>query len=110
MKVNEYQELALRTAPMFESPNDINYASLGLTGEAGEFSEVVKKVIYHGHPMDKTRLIKELGDIQWYVAYAASTLGVSLEEVMQVNIDKLKARYPDGFNQEKSINRASGDT
>lgn len=110
MKANEYQELALRTAPSIPGENqDLVYASLGLTGEAGEFSEVMKKVAYHGHPIDKTRLIKELGDVQWYVAYAAKCLGVSLQEVMQMNIDKLKARYPEGFSVEKSVNRKPGD-
>lgn len=112
LTANEYQEQALRTAPPVDPNNNqsLVYGALGLVGEAGEFSELVKKIAFHGHNIDKAKLIRELGDVQWYIAYAANVLGLPLEEVMQTNIDKLKARYPMGFSTDKSINRAPGDT
>jgi len=101
MNFNEYQKLAKRTA------KDLNLTefALGLGGEAGECQEIVKKVVFHGHELDHEKLVKELGDVLWYLALLAETIGVELEEVAKVNIDKLKERYPDGFESEKSINR-----
>ena len=84
-------------------------AALGLTGEAGEFADLIKKINFHGHAQDNDHLIKELGDVLWYVALAAQILGVDLETIMKKNIDKLLARYPDGFSEERSIHRAKDD-
>jgi len=81
-----------------------NFA-LGISGEAGEVADYIKKILYHGHPMDKDKLCKELGDVLWYVATLADTAGLTLEEVARGNIVKLRKRYPDGFSQERSINR-----
>ena len=102
MKANEYQKLALRTA----RPNaDLIECALGLTGESGEFADLLKKSLCQGHKFDKTEATKELGDVLWYVAVAANILGITLGEVMEVNIEKLKKRYPQGFDKACSINR-----
>lgn len=80
-------------------------AALGLTGESGEVADILKKVVFHGHDLDKAKLKAELGDVLWYVARLASALDLSLSDIMQHNIDKLQARYPEGFNSEASRNR-----
>lgn len=78
---------------------------MGLCGESGEVIDIVKKHLAQGHSLDKEKIAKELGDVAWYVAETAYAIGYPLEEILQMNIDKLKARYPDGFDQEKSMNR-----
>lgn len=80
-------------------------AILGLAGEIGELADYWKKHKYHGHVFDPTRAIQEIGDILWYVAQAADAMGIELEYVAITNIAKLKARYPEGFSNERSINR-----
>ena len=107
MKINEYQVQAMR----FANPKCLNIfnAALGLTGEAGEFADLIKKTYFHGHTQDTEHLIKELGDALWYIALAAQILDTDLETVMQKNIDKLCKRYPDGFDEERSIHREKGD-
>ena len=106
MEINEYQSLAMRTVNTELSDRDILInAVMGLCGESGEVIDIVKKHISHGHPLDREKLIAELGDVAWYLAECAYALGVSLEDVMRANIEKLKARYPDGFSSERSINR-----
>lgn len=82
---------------------------MGLNGEAGECIDMVKKHLFQGHELNKDKLVKELGDVSWYLAISAEALGVSLEEVMQRNVDKLMERYPDGFDPEKSLHRKPGD-
>lgn len=101
MQVNEYQKLAVRTANIVNIVN----AALGLCGEAGEVADLVKKWQYQGHNLDKKKVIEELGDVCWYVAVASEALGIDLEEVMRRNVEKLKARYPSGFDVNNSINR-----
>ena len=103
MNFNEYQKLAMRTA---RELNIVEFA-LGISGEAGEVTDLIKKVEFHGHEMNKIKLVDELGDVLWYLALLAETIGVELEEVAKVNIDKLKERYPDGFESERSINRTT---
>ena len=114
MELLEYQCLALRTAlpdrdtVLTAQDMKLVNASLGLSGEAGEFTDLVKKVICHGHPytMDiRERLIKELGDVLWYCARAADALETTLDLVAVLNIDKLRQRYPEGFSQERSLHR-----
>ena len=80
---------------------------MGLCGESGEAIDIVKKHLAQGHELDRDKLIKELGDIAWYLAETATALDISLEEVLQRNIDKLRARYPEGFSAERSICRDS---
>ena len=106
----EYQQLAMRTAPKGMYPDDLALnAALGLAGEAGEFADIVKKYQFQGHQIDTTHLAKELGDILWYVAMGCESLNMSMDAVMEANIEKLKMRYPDGFDPERSQHRAEGD-
>ena len=106
MTPNEYQKLAMSTLnPALTEKDVLINGVMGLCGEAGEAIDIVKKHLHQGHPLDREGLIKELGDIAWYLAETATALGVSLEEVLQRNVDKLKKRYPEGFSCEKSINR-----
>jgi NTP pyrophosphatase (non-canonical NTP hydrolase) len=72
----------------------------------GEIADTIKKVYFHGHDLDRDELVKELGDVLWYVALAATALDVPLAEIMQGNIEKLQRRYPDGFSAEASRNRS----
>lgn len=86
-------------------PGELLNGALGLTGEAGEVADSIKKTIFHGHKMDYDGLVKELGDVCWYLALLCHAIDVPLEEVMIRNIEKLKKRYPEGFSESASINR-----
>ena len=106
MTINEYQELAMRTLNPDLSEKDVLINSvMGLCGESGEVIDIVKKWLAQGHELDKEGLVKELGDVAWYLAEAATALDVPLEQVFQANIEKLKKRYPEGFEVAKSIER-----
>ena len=100
--LNQYQTDAMRTAPGPKDDKQLAVFALGVVGEAGEVAELIKKHIGHGHDLDKDKLVNELGDVLWYVAGLADMVGVSLSEVARRNIDKLKARYPEGFSTEAS--------
>lgn len=100
-----YQHNAARTFPEMSQQDALDMTALGLVGEAGEIADAWKKVRWHGHAHDIDDEIKELGDLQWYIAIRAHTLGVSLSTIMARNIAKLKARYPDGFDAERSQHR-----
>ena len=114
MRFNEYQQLSKRTMPkpfLLNSLMDIyddsaksNYA-MGLSGESGEVTDLIKKELYHGHSAEPMAIKKELGDVLHYLSGLATMYGLSLEEIAAANIEKLKKRYPDGFSQEASINR-----
>ena len=106
MELNQYQELALRTAGHSRDvQKTLTNTALGLAGESGEVADIIKKTFYHGHPLDKEALYKELGDVLWYLAVMADALGYNLDEIAQANVDKLRARYPEGFSEERSLNR-----
>jgi len=110
LKINEYQELAMRTLNPSLSKRDVLINSvMGLCGESGEAIDIVKKWMAHGHELDREHLAKELGDIAWYLAEAAFALDIPLEDVLQANIDKLKKRYPEGFDTARSVTRLQGD-
>lgn len=110
MEVNEYQRLAMRTVNKDLSKKDMLINGvMGLCGESGEAIDIVKKHIAHNHELNKDNLAKELGDVAWYLAETATALGYSLEDILKMNIDKLKKRYPDGFDSEKSIHRKEDD-
>lgn len=104
--MDNYQELAMVTKnkklPLSEQ---ILNAALGLTGEAGEVADMVKKWKFQGHLLDPKDIAKELGDICWYVALMSESIGLSFDEILEMNIEKLKKRYPEGFSAERSINR-----
>lgn len=110
MTINEYQTAAMRTSSKEILPIEhLMNGALGLAGESGEVADIVKKMAFQGHKLDVDHLAKELGDICWYLAETATAIGYDLEEIMQMNIDKLKKRYPDGFSAERSQNREEGD-
>ena len=106
MKLNEYQVLAQRTSNTRTDGQKIRNGLYGLNGEAGECIDVLKKYEFQGHALDRDKLLDELGDVLWYVAETAEGLGVSLAKVAMHNIEKLRKRYPDGFEVERSINRS----
>ena len=106
MKINEYQELAMKTLnPNLNKKDVLINSVMGLCGESGEAIDLVKKHIGQGHEFDKDKFVKELGDIAWYLAEAAYAIDMDLETILVNNIEKLKKRFPDGFDEKKSINR-----
>lgn len=117
MTNEEYQYFARRTQKKeWQNPNRSDrerhemlcHAVFGLCSEAGEVSGILQKT-YQGHEFDRTHFAKELSDVLWFVSEAADGIGFTLSEIMQMNIDKLLARYPEGFDPEKSLHRAEGD-
>lgn len=106
-----YQQNVLKYAPdHHDYLLNVIYAAMGMCGEAGEASELVKKYAYHGHTIDTEHLARELGDVLWYVSYMAYLFGYPLGKIMAMNQEKLAKRYPDGkFDAEKSRNREEGD-
>ena len=109
MEGNKYQELALTTLNTELSEKDVLINSvMGLCGESGEAIDMVKKHLAQGHELDKEAFAKELGDIAWYLAEAAYAVGYKLDDILEMNIQKLKARYPKGFSVKDSINRKDG--
>lgn len=121
---NEYQQQALRTGSGKVTPGQamafgfqegdklpdplqrLNWA-LGAAGEAGEIADLMKKQVFHDHPVDADKMLKEWGDLLWYVAVGAHWDGFTLTEVMDANIAKLRARYPEGFSPQASRERVS---
>lgn len=107
MDVNEYQKAALRTVNRhIEETDALTEGLMGLSGEAGECIDLLKKHMFQGHMFDRERFAEELGDAAWYLAISADAIGYDLETVLQMNIDKLRKRYPDGFDVKHSINRS----
>lgn len=109
MTANEYQQLALRTAGTNEDGDLMVNGVMGLAGESGECVDLLKKHMFQGHGLDMHHLAKELGDVAWYLAVTAHAIGYDLDTIFQMNVDKLKARYPDGFSEDRSRNREEGD-
>jgi NTP pyrophosphatase (non-canonical NTP hydrolase) len=106
MNLQEYGEEVQRTAASYQFYQEaIAVFGLGLTGEAGEVADLIKKHIGHGHPMAVAAITKELGDVIWYWMALCQLLKIDPEEVLQANVKKLRARYPDGFSVERSKNR-----
>ena len=106
MTINEYQKLAMTTLnPALSDKDVLINGVMGLCGESGEAIDIVKKWLAQGHELDKEKLAKELGDICWYLAETATALGLSLEDIMAANLEKLRKRYPEGFDAERSVNR-----
>ena len=106
MTVKEYQELAMTTLnPQLSKKDVLINGVMGLCGESGEAIDIVKKWLAQGHDLDKEKLAKELGDICWYRAETATALDLDLEDIMIANIEKLKRRYPDGFDSDRSVHR-----
>lgn len=109
MSPNEYQKEALRTA-WTNNPLDLMVNGvMGLAGESGECVDLVKKYVFHDHDLDREHLAKELGDVAWYLAVTAHAIGYDLETILRMNVDKLKQRYPDGFDPTRSQHRKEDD-
>lgn len=126
MNAKEYQKLAMRTNDG-ETTRRLEYwvdvranghvpdaggifnACLGLSGEVGEFNDMIKKWVFHEKELDMEHAKKEMGDVLWYVAMMCESFGWDIDEIMQMNVDKLKARYPEGFDVERANHRAKGD-
>ncbi len=110
MTGNEYQELAARTISVFMGNEECEYHALhGMVGEIGELHSIYQK-FYQGHIEDSDEhRKKELGDLLWFIAEYCTACGWELDEIMELNIEKLKARYPEGFDTERSKHRADGD-
>ncbi|OLP64408.1 hypothetical protein BACPU_26330 [Bacillus pumilus] len=118
MNIELFQELSKRTMPnqvpaslcggnveqLLATTSLANYA-LGLSGESGEVVDIIKKHVFHGHSLDKDKIVKELGDVMHYVAGIATLLEIELPEALEGNINKLKKRFPEGFSEAASIAR-----
>lgn len=110
MTINEYQKLAMTTLnPALSEKEVLLNGVMGLCGESGEAIDLVKKWMMQGHELDKAHLAKELGDVAWYLAETATAIGYDLETILQNNIDKLRARYPEGFTADRSMHRKQDD-
>jgi len=123
MDVRKYQDFAMRTndgksterlLSFIENHPDIDVGGVfngiaGLNGESGEFSDIVKKWVFHEKEVGIEHLKKEMGDIMWYIALICTSFGWNLDEIMQLNVDKLLARYPDGFDTVRANNRSKDD-
>lgn len=109
MEMNEYQKLAARTINKdLKMMEQADHALHGMVGEIGEIHSLYQKT-YQGHDFDENHAKKELGDLLWFIAEYCTAMGWSLSEIGQMNINKLRARYPEGFDSEKSIKRVEGD-
>ena len=110
IKFNEFQEACKRTANPDISWKDANLNwALGISGEAGEYCELIKKRHFHGKELDVQDAKKELGDVLYYVAMAASNLGLSLSDIAEANVNKLLARYPNGFVRGGGVRQGNND-
>jgi len=106
MNMSEYQMLAARTIRKDQnSDQKLVNAALGLSGEAGEVADLLKKYLFQGHAMDRDRILEEVGDVLWYCALACTALDEDLSAVAEANIDKLRQRYPNGFSEYRSTHR-----
>lgn len=106
MTGNEYQSLAMKTLnPGLDKKDVLINGVMGLCGESGEAIDLVKKWLAQGHPLEKEKLAKELGDVAWYLAETAYALDIPLDDILRANIEKLAQRYPEGFSSERSLSR-----
>lgn len=104
--LESYQEFVESTkAGNLSFKEQMMLAGLGLTGEAGEVADLIKKKFFHKHEIDRNEFVKEIGDVLWYLAFLANSMGIELDECIDVNINKLNERYPNGFSSEASIAR-----
>ena len=125
MTGNEYQSLAMRTNDGksterlgYHTDSKLNEVDdfggvingcLGLAGESGEVLDIIKKWVFHEKELDKDHLKKEIGDVMWYVAMLCESFDFNIDEILKINVCKLKSRYPDGFDTEKANHRMPGD-
>ena len=106
MTGTEYQELAMRTnRPEATQEENLINGCLGLSGETGEVCDIIKKYMFQGHEFEREKILDECSDVLWYLTLTVKSIGYSLNDAMEYNINKLKKRYPNGFEAERSINR-----
>ena len=107
MNINDYQEAALRASNKGRLTDKelLTSCVLGLSWKSEDCADIVKKHLFQGHELDTEKLANDLGDVAWYLAVTAKVIGLDLETVLQMNVDKLYKRYPDGFSAERSIHR-----
>ena len=106
MEMIEYQQYANRTSNKdLDGMGKVRNGCYGMCGEAGECIDILKKHEFQDHPFDSDKMLDELGDVLWYIAQTATGLGITLEDIAWHNVNKLKKRYPDGFDSERSIHR-----
>lgn len=99
--IKEYQTFTKKgLLPASEGKDQLCHFAMGLTGEAGEVTDAIKKRVFHGRDISQEHLLEELGDVMWYVSNLCNELGLDLEEVMSYNVDKLKSRYPDMYKED----------
>lgn len=109
MTINEYQQLAKRTINRELTKSELtNHALFGLASEVGEIHGLFQKT-FQGHDLDIHHVFSEMGDCMWFMAELATSIGFKLEDICEYNIEKLKKRYPSGFDADKSLHRAEGD-
>lgn len=116
MKTPEYQKETERTEHSMDDYFDVLakvtiqdtrliHHSFGMITEAGEIADQIKRHIFYGTPLNRENLIEEIGDMFWYCAGMCNTLGIDIEEVMKLNNQKLRVRYPEKFDRERAVNR-----
>lgn len=103
--MNNYQRAAMRTAKAGDPAFNLTHAALGLTGEAGEFADAIKKTVIYNKVLDHENAMEEIGDILWYCALACEALGLEMQEVANYNLGKLAARYPEKYTDLLAIQR-----
>jgi NTP pyrophosphatase (non-canonical NTP hydrolase) len=106
MNFREYQNAAVRTCIHKRgerSERAISWHCMGIAGEAGEIVDLLKKVLYHGQPLDVFAVVGEIGDLLWYLSATCHVLGVELEDCAKANINKLKTRFPDGWSEADAL-------
>ena len=106
MDIAEYTAEVHRTCGLEDRRDLLTLTALGIAGEAGEVVDIIKKVLYHEHELDTSVLCKEVGDLLWYMALLCDTAGFTLDDAMRANVEKLRQRYPEGFDPQRSRNRA----
>ncbi len=102
MDIDEYTREVHRTCGISEHRELLTLTALGIAGESGEVIDIIKKVLYHSHELDVSALDEEIGDLLWYVVLLCDTVGLTLDDVMQTNVEKLRKRYPHSFDPQKS--------
>jgi len=105
MDIAEYTKEVHRTCDLQDQRELLTLTALGIAGEAGEIVDLIKKVLYHAHQLDTSALCKEIGDLLWYMTLLCETAGFTLDDVMQANVEKLRQRYPQGFDPQRSQDR-----
>ncbi len=106
MDIKEYQEKAERTINYNLKFNEqVSNLCMGLAGETGEVIDYIKKSLYHGHELDIDKLSEEIGDVMWYLINLVTVFSLPITIILDENIKKLEERYPEGFSEEKSVNR-----